>query len=69
MRSLSEIVADNDAAVTRAEAKRKASLRRLKQRIANAAWMFTPELGDAVRRKLNKAIDAWDAAEQKRGAR
>ena len=67
MKGLLELQAENDAAVARAEAKRKASLRRLKQRIANINWKHE-RLPDMVG-DINAAIDAWDAAERKRGAR
>lgn len=66
MRGLSEIVADNFVIEARLEAKRKASLKRLKSRLArylrvgNDKWL---------RSSIYAAIAAWDAAERKRGAR
>jgi hypothetical protein len=68
MKGLLELQAENDAAVARAEAKRTASLRRLKQRIANLIHPITLSTSP-LRRDINAAIDAWDAAERKRGAR
>jgi hypothetical protein len=70
VKGLLEIQRDNDAAVARAESKRTASLRRLKQRIANLT--HSPHLGTSrrdMRRQINATIDAWAAAEEKRGGR
>ena len=67
MKGLVELTAEN--LVARAEAKRKASLRRLKQRIANIAYFVHYQSGRDMRRDINAAIDAWDAAERKRGMR
>ena len=67
MRGLSEIVADNAAIEKQLAARRKASLRRLKQRIAN--MLHGAESVVWIRSAVNQAIDAWDAAERKRGLR
>jgi hypothetical protein len=70
VKGLAELTAENDALVKRAEAKRKASLRRLKQRIANAGFMVADPTERVVRvADVNAAIADWDAAERKRGAR
>lgn len=45
------------------QAKRKASLRRLKQRISNMVFDKT------LRQRLIKVVDIWDAAEQRKGTR
>jgi hypothetical protein len=73
VKGLAELTAENDALVARAEAKRKASLRRLKQRIANVT---SDVVGDrdgfmraVTRRDINAAIDEWDAAERRKGSR
>lgn len=70
MRGLAELTRENDALVARAATRRDASLRRLKQRIANLT--HSPHLGTSrrdMRRQINAAIDAWDAGERKRGER
>ena len=67
MKGLAELTAENAALVARAVAARKASLRRLKQRIANLT--HSPHLGTSrreMRKQINAAVDAWDAAEQRR---
>lgn len=70
MMGLHEIQQENDAFVARAEAKRKASLRRLKQRIARRGFMVADPTECVVRiEDVNAAIAEWDAAERRRGAR
>ena len=65
VKGLTELTAENDALVAKAEARAAASLRRLKQRVAACiSWD-----SDLVRRDVREAIDAWDRAERKRGAR
>lgn len=71
MKGLAELTAENDELVARAETKRKGSLRRLKQRIQNILTkypLYGADRGDAVS-DIGLAIEEWDAAERKRGAR
>lgn len=63
MKGLAELQAENDALVSRAEAKQRASLRRLKQRIARVMWR--PE-DRRYRSSAFRAIDEWAAKERKR---
>ena len=69
MRSLSEIQAENDAIVRRAEQRENAKFRRLKQRIANVSWRFESLNAAGIRREIGECIDAWRKAEAKRGGR
>lgn len=62
MKGLLELTAENDAIMARAEAKRRASIRRLKARIAR---IFIDEVTTYDR--IYRAIDAWHAAEKRRG--
>lgn len=64
MKGLAELIAENDELVRRADKRRAASIRRLKQRIAR---IFIDEVTTYDR--IYAAIDRWYAAEQKRGAR
>lgn len=62
MKSIAEYEADNAAAVAKYEAKRRAALRRLRQRIAR---IFIDELTTYDR--IYAAIDAWAEKDFRRG--
>jgi hypothetical protein len=62
MKGLLEIQAENAEIDKRIADKRKASLRRLKQRIARIIAWDAP----GVRRQVNEAIDAWAEREARR---
>lgn len=67
---LAELTAENDALVARAEAKRKASLRRLQRRIRTqiSGWGGQdPKADRNLMTFVNHAIREWDKAERKRG--
>lgn len=66
MKGLAELTAENNALIERADKRRAASIRRLKQRIARASYMFNRMTDGRVRREINACIDAWYAAETRK---
>lgn len=66
MRSLSELIAENDALVRRANRRRQRSIFRLKQSVAKALPRGSTR-EDVLR--VWKAIVDWQRAEAKRGGR
>lgn len=52
-----------------ANAARRASLRRLKKRLARLYFVDTHPRREAFRRDINQVVDAWSEREAKRGAK
>jgi len=69
VKGLAELIAENNELARRADAKRETSIRRLKQRIARASYLFDRMTTGRMRREINAVIDAWAEAEKNRGGR
>lgn len=67
MKSIAEYEVENAAAVAKYESKRRAALRRLKQRIANMLNSSTLYTGAEARQRVNVALEAWAEKERRRG--
>lgn len=63
MKGLAEIQAENDAIIERVRENEKASIRRLKKRIARVLWRLEDH---RYRVSAFQAIDEWHAAERRR---
>lgn len=67
MKGLAELTAENDAIVARAEKRRADSIKRLKARIRRKVFSRGRFLVDFGLDHIYTAIDAWHAAEKRRG--